>query len=367
MATHNPENERIKRRYFAYLKEARRQSEATIDQVAKGLSRFEEDTGHRDFRGFHIEQAIAFKRHLAQQVSASSGRTLSKATVHGTLAHLKRFFHWLAGQPGYRSRLRYSDCDYFNMSEKEARVATARREKAFPTLEQISHVIAVMPGRTEVEQRDRALLAFTILTGARDGAIASMKLKHVDLVDGKVHQDAREVNTKNSKSFVTYFFPVGEEILQILTDWVNYLRQVRLWGNDDPLFPATEVAIGDDHQFEAAGVKRSHWKTAAPIRSIFREAFTRAGLPYFNPHSFRNTLAQLGEQRCQTPEEFKAWSQNLGHEEVLTTFRSYGAVGSHRQGEIIRGLTGSPGPDDEVAEEIVRAVLDKLRGSRRLA
>src|SRR5512147_2134420 len=31
------------------------------------------------------------------------------------------------------------------------------------------------------------------------------------------------------------------------------------------------------------------------------------------PHSLRSTLAQFGEQRCQTPEEFKAWSQNLGH------------------------------------------------------
>jgi hypothetical protein len=30
-------------------------------------------------------------------------------------------------------------------------------------------------------------------------------------------------------------------------------------------------------------------------------------------HSLRSTLAQVGEQRCQTPEEFKAWSQNLGH------------------------------------------------------
>jgi integrase len=210
------------------------------------------------------------------------------------------------------------------------------------------------------------LLAFAILTGARDSAIASMKLKHVDLADGKVHQDAREVNTKFSKSFVTYFFPVGEEILEILTDWVNYLRQVKLWGNDDPLFPATDVAVGDDCQFEAVGIKRAHWKTAAPIRSIFREAFQHVGLPYFNPHSFRNTLAQLGEQRCQTPEEFKAWSQNLGHEEVLTTFRSYGAVGNRRQGEIIRGLGQSSAPQDRIAEKIVSALFQKLGRSGRL-
>jgi hypothetical protein len=35
-------------------------------------------------------------------------------------------------------------------------------------------------------------------------------------------------------------------------------------------------------------------------------------LPYFNPHSFRKTLALLGGRICKTPEEYKAWSQNLG-------------------------------------------------------
>ena len=67
MPTHNPNNERIKRRYFAYLKEARRQSESSIDAVAKALARFEADTKYRDFRAFHFEQAVAFERRLAEQ------------------------------------------------------------------------------------------------------------------------------------------------------------------------------------------------------------------------------------------------------------------------------------------------------------
>src|SRR5258708_1625875 len=37
----------------------------------------------------------------------------------------------------------------------------------------------------------------------------------------------------------------------------------------------------------------------------------------------------------------KAWSQNLGHESVLTTFSSYGDVARHRQAEIIRALDKS--------------------------
>ena len=38
MTTHNAGNERIKRRYFAYLKEAKRHSEPTVDAVAKALA-----------------------------------------------------------------------------------------------------------------------------------------------------------------------------------------------------------------------------------------------------------------------------------------------------------------------------------------
>jgi integrase/recombinase XerD len=76
-----------------------------------------------------------------------------------------------------------------------------------------------------------------------------------------------------------------------------------------------------------------------PIRTIFKAAFASAGLPYFNPHSFRKTLALLGGQLCQSPEEYKAWSQNLGHDHVLTTFSSYGDVSSHRQAEIIRAFS----------------------------
>jgi site-specific recombinase XerD len=283
MTKHNPNNERIKRRYFAYLKEAKRHSEPTVDAVAKALARFEVYTKYRDFKAFHFEQAVAFKKHLAEQRSQQSGEKLSKATLHATLAHLKRFFQWLAGQPGYKSRLQYSDADYFNLSDKDSRVATARREQKAPTLEQVKHVIATMPVETEIDHRNRALVAFTLLTGARDSAIASMKLKHIDLSAGCVHQDAREVRTKFSKTFTTFFFPVGDEIRQIVADWVTYLRQDKLWGHDDPLFPATHIAVGAGRKFEVVGLKREHWSTAAPIRAIFRDASVVPAYPISTP------------------------------------------------------------------------------------
>jgi len=154
-------------------------------------------------------------------------------------------------------------------------------------------------------------------------------------------QDARDVKTKFSKSFPSWFFPVGEEAVTIITDWVIFLRTEKLFGPEDPLFPKTAVVVGPHRHFEAAGLSREFWSDAAPIRKIYKAAFEAAGLPYYNPHSIRKTLVQLGEQLCSTPEEFKAWSQNLGHEQVMTTFRSYGAVPESRQAELIRKL-GQP-------------------------
>ena len=338
MKKHNSDNERIKHKYFTFLKEAMRQSEPTIDGAAKALARFEEHNKYKDFKTFRHEQATSFKKHLIEQKSHRIDIKLSKSTLHTTFTHLKRFFEWLAREQGYKSRIHYSDAEYFNTSRKDLEVATARREQKSPTLEQIKFVIKQMPCRTEIEQRNRALIAFTLLTGARDSAIASAKLKHINLEDESFYQDARDVKTKFSKTFITDFFPVGNEIRQILVDWIAYLRAEKLWGSDDPLFPMTNISIDVNKQFEVKGLKRKHWSTASPIRAVFKDAFAKAGLPYFNPHSFRNTLVQLAEKKCSNPEDFKAWSQNLGHASVLTTLYSYGEVSRQRQKEILKGI-----------------------------
>src|SRR5262249_44524237 len=86
-------------------------------------------------------------------------------------------------------------------------------------------------------------------------------------------------------------------------------------------------------------------------RQIFRDAFARAGLPYFNPHSFRDTLVQLGERMCPTIEHFKAWSQNLGHEHVQTTLTSYGNITPHRQGALVRSVRLGKEKDVEVDKD----------------
>ncbi len=367
MAKHTPkmnaQNERVKRDYFIYLREAMRRNAASIDAVAKALARFEESTGYKDFGRFHRQQAVAFKHKLAEQKAERSGKPLSLATLNSTMNALRAFFIWLADRPGYKSKISYADADYFNLPEKDVRAATAKREKPFATLDQMHHALSLMPADSDIQKRNRALFAFAMLTGCRDGALVTLRLKHIDLAAGRVDLDAREVATKFSKSFATWFFPVGGEALAIFTDWVEHLRGAKLWGDDDPLFPATHIAVGPHGGFTAQGLARKPWSTSEPVRRIFRDAYAAAGLPYFPPHSVRNTLTQLGEKICRTPEQFKAWSQNLGHDHVMTTLANYGTVSAHRQAELIRGLGAKHDrPDnDDLAAEI--AALIRNRGA----
>jgi integrase len=361
MRSHNPKNERIKHRYFIWLKEAHRQSDASVDAAAMAISRFELDTKYRDFAAFHVDQVRSFKHHLAEQQNQKTGQPLSKSTLHSTFSHLKRFFLWLADQPGYRSRIRYTDAEYFNLSEKDARIAKAVRPKNWPTLNQLNHTFSAMPADTEIDRRNRAMFAFTMLTGARDGAIASLKLKHIDLEEGSVFQDAAQVKTKFSKSFKTFFVPVDPQVRQAFEAWVTYLREDKQWGNEDPLFPKTAVAPSLQNRFEVVGLLREHWSSAAPIREIFKTAFSNAGRPNFNPHSFRDTLTKLGQKLCKTPEEFKAWSQNMGHEGVMTTFRSYGDVDIDRQREIFASFSSPRTAVPSDLEGLAAALAVKMR------
>ena len=148
-------------------------------------------------------------------------------------------------------------------------------------------------------------------------------------------QDPGEgVRTKFSKKIVTYFFPVGADLKQIVVDWVRGAsRESCFTGTTTPFSRARKWSRTRISASQSMGWSPTFGPMPSRYGRYFRQAFVSAGLPYFNPHSFRDTLVQLGKKLCRTPEEFEAWSKNLGHEQMLTTFRSYGSIDPERQGE----------------------------------
>ena len=356
MIKFNPNNERIKRTYFEFLQESNSRSPSTIDNIRKAISRYELDTKYQGFESFNKHKAIAFKKALTQAKSSSGGDYLRKATILSTVRHLQDFFKWLSREKGYK-RLDVREIEYFNPSENDIRIAHAKKRRPAPSLEQIKAVINSMPSGNDIELRNRALIAFTILTGIRDGALASLRLKHIKLDEELVEQLPPEVKTKSGKTIYTYFFPVGEDIKQIVVAWINYLCKTKLFNPDDPVFPRTKLIQDKNNSFVAGGIEPVCWQSANQIRKIFKDVFIKAGMEYFNPHSFRTTLGRLGEILCKTnPEEFKAWSQNLGHEHPLTTFTSYGYVDEYRQGQIIKNLSKDKNNEKDTIQEMAENI-----------
>ena len=334
----NVANERLKHLYVAYLRGARQLGEHSIDQVLASLNRFEEYTRRKAFKDFRVDQASGFKKHLASISTQVGNRRLSKATTTSTLYAMRDFIIWLSEQKGFRGRMVRTDADYFRPSRRDEAIARAPRQTPVATVDQIRAMVTAMPATSAIERRNRALVAITILTGARDNATASVCLKHLDLDDRQLYQDAREIRTKFRMSFTPWFFPVGEDFVNILADWKHELEDVHGFGDADPLFPQTEIPFGPNGDLLPARLKRECWANADPIRKVFREACTAANLPNFKPHSFRSTLAQLGSHLCTTPAEYKAWSQNLGHDGAMVTLTSYGTLPGYMQRDLIAGI-----------------------------
>lgn len=302
---------------------------------------------------------------MAETDARRTGERLSAATQTATLTALREFFGWLSWQPGFKSKIGRADIDYLTPSRRAAARAKAPKLRDFPSLDQIRAAIAALPTEIIVDRRNRALLAFTILTGIRDGALVSLALSDLDLTRTPplVRQDPNRIDTKFAKAIVTYFFPVGDDFAAIVADWVDELRRDHLFGPTDALFPRTRVAVASDGLFAPEGIERGFWSDASPVREAFRRAFTAAGLPSFPPHSFRHTLGHLAQTMCRSGEELKAWSQNLGHENVATTLTSYGQIDPHRQGEVIGRMGLASGASDEDALDQIRGILSRQCGT----
>ncbi|OGT07182.1 MAG: hypothetical protein A2103_02190, partial [Gammaproteobacteria bacterium GWF2_41_13] len=355
----NAGNERIKREYFEWEKEANGKSQKTIDNIRAALYLFEEITNFQDFKNFKKEFAIDFKKELMKKKNKKTNKLVSKTYLLHTTRYLMDFFKWVSCQAGYKSKIHLPDIAYFNLSDKDKQIANSPSDKQYPTLEQIECVIKKMPAETEIQKRDRALIAFLILTGARVNAVASLKMKHVFLEEGYVVQDPNDVKTKSSKKITTYFFPVGDLFRDIFVDWVNFLKNEKHVDYDSPLFPKTHLELDENNQFICEHLDGGHWQSTTPIREIVETAFESAGFFRYTPHAFRNTLTQLLYELCKTPEHLKAWSQNFGHSSPMTTVTSYGKIPLDNQGKIIKSL-GTYEDDKPITKKELKELLSQM-------
>lgn len=349
-------NEEIKREYWHYLRGPEQMSEKSIRAIEQAIGRYDDCTHHEDYRMFSDKRAEAFNKYLETHENARSSKPLGLKSRYYVLRHVRRFFTWLSSRPGYKSRIDPNDAMYLQLSKGEVRQALSSGEPRYPTLPQMKQ-LCLFPVVSEVDRRDRALIAFTALTGMRDLAVVSLRMGCYNHSTKEIHQSpSMGVKTKFSKDIFTTMVPLDATLQSYFDEWYQYLLTERKFGNTDPLFPSTDIGlVSKTHiAYEVKGVSREFWADAGPMRRIFRERCKQMGLPYFYPHSFRHFVTAEVEQHISTPEEMKAFSQSLGHEYVATTFRSYGALEPRRINEVVRGIQFGDKPGNLVSPDLIK-------------
>ncbi len=356
----NAENERVK---MAWIDELEAEyAPSTVDQKLKALDTFEQATSFASFTDLNRKHAKTF-------LDAVMTRDISNATRASCVNNVKAFFEWMVMSERLKGKQARLPIKALRLTRKGQRAAKSQRQVKRATVAHITQTILAMPKTnapqtSAIERRNRALIAVTLLSGARDGAIVSMNVGHVDLAGKEFHQHPDEVNTKASKLIHTWFYPVGDEIMTEVADYIDYLKTELGFGDDDPLFPATNQAQDENDRFISDGLTKRHWASAQPMRGIFKAAFRASGLPYYNPHSFRHTLMALAYEFKLSPEALKAWSQNMGHEKLDTSVNCYGKLSLDRQKTLILELHERPNTQDDDDRPVTMGDLKRLLGGK---
>lgn len=343
------QNEGIKREFFEQLKGGRGFSKSSVRSHAEAINQWQIFTKNEDFSAYDKSKAVAFTEWLNTRPAKTKSGKISLVTQDNYLRRVKKFFVWLSDQPGYKSKILKGDVDYLRLSKADAQVARSGTTKKMPTFDDAKKIIENISSKSEIDRRDRALISFALITGARIFAIVSLKMKNFDKTLKQIDQNPGDgVKTKNSKRILTTFFPIGwDDPEKHFMEWYEYLES-KGFQPDDPIFPATAGGFVDNkngHIKETIG--KDGWVSTGAARKIFDKRCKDVSLPYFHPHSFRHLIVSILSKKRLTEEEKRAISMNLGHANVGTAFGSYG-YGSM---------------DSETAVKIVQKLKDLQEGT----
>lgn len=259
-------------------------------------------------------------------------------------SHLKSFLEWLIDRPGYQ-HLDRSLPGYLALPRRFGARAFAESKRYAPSVSEAVRMIEKMPSGTLKQRRDRAMVAMAFLAALRADTITSLRIGHLLRHEKIVVQDSRSSRTKNGKSLRIRFFPLPEIFAAVVCSWKEELLSLGFSAND-ALFPDEHFLV---RRRSADGAKTvPAMATTHAVSSAF-EAASRSLGEWVTPHAAKHCIGNLGMEICRTPEEMKAWSMNMGHEDLAVTLRYYQGLPEERVVEIFEDFDQSddvpPGGD----------------------
>ena len=318
-------NARLKHKYVEELQRADGLDDKTIRKKESSISMFEEFIEYQDFSIYNKTIGENYKIELKKRTNRK-GTSLSLKTVGFHLDALKNFLSWVRTQKRYRTKIIERDIDYLSLSKKERNQMRSRKSIAIlPEIDDVKKQIDLIPKVTEIDRRDRAIFAFLMCTGIRATALISLPIKAFNPDSFFINQDPElGVKTKNSEHIISRFFNRDDSFKNEFLEWYWFLRNEKKYEQHLPLFPKNDQnKEGNSALFSNNKVSTEYWQSQSSLTRTMENRNDSKIVNYFRPHLYRHSAILYATDKCVTPADFKAVSQNFGHKDVMTTLMIY--------------------------------------------
>ncbi|SFR38709.1 Site-specific recombinase XerC [Yoonia tamlensis] len=346
-------NDRIIYKWLSY---AGRYDVKTIDRHLAAIRYGEALLQGKPFQTLTTDDVAKVRDDLKRRAKWDATDHLSSSSIKHTVSHLIAFSEWLLKQDGFK-RLPKDITGYLKLPKATVAASTAMDSKDFPTIEEAEDLLKQMPSKSLGDQRARAIFAIAFLGALRADTIASLKIKHFDIGNKLILQDASTVRAKAGKHINIRWFPIQKTFADIVIDWVQKLRSLGFTGDDslflDLKFLKHRPALGSPQAVPV--MSTSHVVTQA-----FAIASQNSDVKY-TPHAAKHTIGAEKDMRPLTQLERKAWSVNMGHENEQTTERHYGKLADEQRFEVL----GNIGKNEltknaNISDEVKIAIFDSF-------
>ena len=332
-------NDRHYWKYFVYRKRCGL-SEKTIKKTQQAINHLKNFLEGKSLYELEPDDFNHFRSYLSDLTYR--GKRISSNTIVNTISQLKLFFEYLGAKPEFQEVIDQEFMATWNLSpsEKQTLKNIGKKIKKFPTLDQIKNVLSSITTRTAVNRRNRCLILFCFLTGARISAAVTMKIGLLDLEKRVVTQDPDQgVETKKRKLIITTIPKFNEEYYQILIEWIQELLNAG-FNDDDPLFPVAAIEKKEDMlEFEISNGFIKEFLSVSSAEANIKKLFINAGYGDYHAHSFRDSHIHYASEMARSPNDLKAISMNVGHENIGITLKYYSVLSSNDVHERINALT----------------------------
>lgn len=349
----NAKNEKLKILYEQYLKYRRNNKlkQDTINSKILHIDIYDEFFKYVTFDNYTYEKGIAFYNFLKD-------KDIMPATMFSYLNDVYEFLDWHFRTHRVKNAKKLIEqLDTLKPRDEDIRLSHRLTYVEYPTIETFDKILDFNEVTLQ-DKRDKAILAFLLISCARVSATATAKIGDIDIDNMVFKQDPLAgVKTKRQKHILTKLLPFDARYTNIFLKWIDYLKTMYNFDENCPLFPKIKMLN------KGETILKDFMSGEAEFNKILETRCKNASVQKFHPHAFRHLGIHHALKYVRTGTQLKALSQNVGHEDITNILEQYAKMKPDIYLSVVERMVSTP-LESRTVDELSDAELSEILTKR---